>query len=116
LIRAPDHDRLSYEFGQHPRTAALAHQCLALQLLGHIDKAMAAGWEAISEAKRIEHFNSIAYALLFVSLLIMLRRDIENLKRTAGELLRLANEHNATYWQLVAQPDAGLGDGSRGRR
>jgi class 3 adenylate cyclase/predicted ATPase/energy-coupling factor transporter ATP-binding protein EcfA2 len=107
MIRTPDHDHLAYEFGQHPRTAALAHQCLALQLLGHLDRAMAAGWEAISQAKRIGHFNSVAYALLFVSLLIMLRRDAEKLKQTAGELLQLANEHNAGYWRLVAQPMLG---------
>jgi predicted ATPase len=68
---------------------------------------MEAGWEAISQAKRIEHFNSIAYALCFVSLLIMLRRDVETLKRTAGELLQLANEHNASYWLLWAKPMMG---------
>ena len=106
-FRAPDHDQLAYVFSQHPRTAALSHLSLALQHLGHLDQAMAAGWEAISQAKRIEHFNSIAYSLCFVSLLIMLRRDIETLKRTAGELMRLAREHNASYWLLWAKPMLG---------
>ena len=103
----PEHDQLAYVFSQHPRTAALAHQCLALQHLGHLDQAMAAGWEAITEAKRIEHFNSIAYSLCFVSLLIMLRLDVETLKRTAGELLKLAEQNNATYWALWAKPMLG---------
>jgi len=103
----PEHDRLAYVFSQHPRTAALAHLCLGLQHLGHLDQAMAAGWEAITQAKRIEHFNSIAYSLCFVSLLIMLRLDIETLKRTAGELLKLAEQNNAAYWAMWAKPMLG---------
>jgi predicted ATPase len=103
----PVHDHLAYAFSQHPRTAALAHLSLALQHLGHPDQAMAAGWEAISQAKRIEHFNSIAYSLCFVSLLIMLRRDIETLRRTAGELMQLSERHNASYWALWARPMLG---------
>jgi predicted ATPase len=112
LLRAlgmyrPAHDQLAYIFSQHPRTAALAHLSLALQHLGRPDQAMAAGWEAISQAKRIEHFNSIAYSLCFVSLLIMLRRDIETLRRTAGELMQLSEQHNASYWALWAKPMLG---------
>jgi len=103
----PEHDQLAYVFSQHPRTAALAHLCLGLQHLGHLDQAMAAGWDAITEAKRIEHFNSIAYSLCFVSLLIMLRLDVKTLKRTAGELLKLAEQNNATYWALWARPMLG---------
>jgi class 3 adenylate cyclase/predicted ATPase len=103
----PEHDRLAYEFSQHPRTAGLAHLCLAQQHLGHLDQAMASGWEAITEAKRIEHFNSIAYSLCFVSLLLMLRLDMEPLKRTAGELLELAEHYNATYWAAWARPMLG---------
>jgi class 3 adenylate cyclase/predicted ATPase len=114
LYRAPEHDQLSYVYSQHPRTAALAHLCLALQHQGHLDRAMAAGWEAISQAKRIEHFNSIAYALCFVSLLIMLRRDIPTLKRTAGELLQLAERYNASYWELWAKPMLGWIDAQEG--
>ncbi len=103
----PEHDQLAYVFSQHPRTAALAHLCLGLQHLGHLDQAMAAGWDAITEAKRIEHFNSIAYSLCFVSLLIMLRLDVKTLKRTAGELLKLAEQNNATYWARWAKPMLG---------
>src|SRR5262245_15366563 len=103
----PEHDQLAYVFSQHPRTAALAHLCLGLQHLGHLDQAMAAGWDAITEAKRNEHFNSIAYSLCFVSLLIMLRLDVKTLKRTAGELLKLAEQNNATYWALWARPMLG---------
>ncbi len=103
----PAHDQLAYVFSQHPRTAALAHLSLALQHLGCPDQAMAAGWEAISQAKRIGHFNSIAYSLCFVSLLIMLRRDIETLRTTAGELIELSERHNATYWALWARPMLG---------
>ena len=99
----PEHDPLAYTFSQHPRTAALAHLCLALQHLGYPDQAMAAGWESITEAKRIEHFNSIAYSLCFVSLLIMLRRDLKTLKQTAGELLALAEQYKAAYWALWAR-------------
>ena len=102
-------------FSQHPRTAALAHLCLALQHLGHLDQAMAAGWEAITQAKRIEHFNSIAYSLCFVSLLIMLRRDIATLRRTAGELLQLAEQHNASYWTLWAKPMLGWIEAQEGK-
>jgi predicted ATPase len=107
LYRAAEHDQLAYSFSQHPRTAALAHLCLALQHLGFLGQAMDAGWEAISEAKRIGHFNSIAYSLCFVSLLIMLRRDTAALKQTAGELLQLAKQYSASYWMLWAKPMLG---------
>ena len=110
----PEHDQLAYRFSQHPRTAALAHLCLALQHMGHLDEAMAAGWEAIAQAKRMEHFNSIAYSLCFVSLLIMLRRDIETLQQTAGELLEVAERHNASYWILWAKPMLGWIAAQRG--
>ena len=103
----PEHAQLAYSFSQHPRTAALAHLALALQHIGHLDQAMEAGWEAIGEAKRFGHFNSVAYSLCFVSLLIMLRRDIETLRRTAGELLQMAEQHNASYWALWAKPMLG---------
>jgi predicted ATPase len=115
LYRTPEHDPLAYVFSQHPRTAALAHLCLALQHQGHLDKAMAAGWEAISQAKRIDHFNSIAYSLCFVSLLIMLRRDVTTLKKTAGELLQLAERYNASYWTLWAKPMLGWVDAYEGK-
>ena len=115
LYRAPEHDPLAYVFSQHPRTAALAHLCLALQHQGHLDKAMAAGWEAISQAKRIDHFNSIAYSLCFVSLLIMLRRDVPTLKKTANELLQLAERYNASYWTLWAKPMLGWVDAYEGK-
>ncbi len=107
LYRASEHDHLAYIFSQHPRTAALSHLCLALQHLGFLDQAMEAGWEAISEAKRIGHFNSIAYSLCFVSLLIMLRRETLSLRTTAGELLELAQQHRASYWTLWAKPMLG---------
>jgi predicted ATPase/class 3 adenylate cyclase len=107
LYNADEHDKLAYIFSQHPRTAALAHLCLALQHLGFIDQAMDAGWQAISDAKRLGHFNSIAYSLCFVSLLIMLRRDVPTLKTTAGELLQLAKQYDASYWALWAKPMLG---------
>jgi class 3 adenylate cyclase/predicted ATPase len=107
LYNADEHDKLAYIFSQHPRTAALAHLCLALQHLGFIDQAMNAGWQAISDAKRIGHFNSIAYSLCFVSLLIMLRRDVPTLQKTAGELLQLAKQYDASYWALWAKPMLG---------
>jgi predicted ATPase len=37
----------------------------------------------------------------------MLRRDIETLRRTAGELLELSERHNASYWALWAKPMLG---------
>jgi class 3 adenylate cyclase/predicted ATPase len=107
LYNGTEHDKLAYVFSQHPRTAALAHLCLALQHLGFIDQAMDAGWQAISDAKRIGHFNSIAYSLCFVSLLIMLRRDVSTLKTTAGELMQLAKQYRASYWALWAKPMLG---------
>jgi class 3 adenylate cyclase/predicted ATPase len=107
LYNATEHDKLAYVFSQHPRTAALAHLCLGLQHLGFIDQAMDAGWQAISDAKRIGHFNSIAYSLCFVSLLIMLRRDVSTLRTTAGELMQLAKQYRASYWALWAKPMLG---------
>jgi predicted ATPase len=107
LYNSTEHDKLAYIFSQHPRTAALAHLCLGLQHLGFVDQAMDAGWQAISDAKRIGHFNSIAYSLCFVSLLIMLRRDVSTLKTTAGELMQLAKQYRATYWALWAKPMLG---------
>jgi class 3 adenylate cyclase/predicted ATPase len=107
LYSASEHEQLTYVFSQHPRTAALAHLCLALQHLGLLDQAMKAGWEAIAEAKRIGHFNSIAYSLCFVSLLIMLRRETQTLEKTAEELLQLAQRHRASYWTLWAKPMLG---------
>jgi predicted ATPase/class 3 adenylate cyclase len=107
LYNATEHDKLAYVFSQHPRTAALAHLCLGLQHLGFIDQAMDAGWQAISDAKRIGHFNSIVYSLCFVSLLIMLRRDVSTLRTTAGELMQLAKQYRASYWALWAKPMLG---------
>jgi class 3 adenylate cyclase/predicted ATPase len=107
LYNDTEHDKLAYIFSQHPRTAALAHLCLGLQHLGFIDQAMDAGWQAIADAKRIGHFNSIAYSLCFVSLLIMLRRDVSTLKTTAGELMQLAKQYRASYWTLWAKPMLG---------
>ena len=107
LYNGSEHEKLAYIFSQHPRTAALAHLGLGLQHLGFIDQAMDAGWQAIADAKRIGHFNSIAYSLCFVSLLIILRRDVSTLRTTAGELMQLAKQYRASYWTLWAKPMLG---------
>ncbi len=97
------HDALAFQYSQHPKVSALSHLCLGLQHLGELDQAMRAGFEAIAEAKRQAHFNSIAYALCFVSLLIMLRREFAPLRATARELLTISEAHNAAYWKLWAE-------------
>jgi predicted ATPase len=97
------HDALAFQYSQHPKVAALAHLCLGLQHLGALDQAIDAGREAIAEARRQGHFNSTAYALCFVGLMIMLRRDAPLLRETAGELLTISEAHNAAYWKLWAE-------------
>jgi predicted ATPase len=97
------HDALAFQYSQHPKVSALSHLCLGLQHQGDLDQAMRAGREAIAEAKRQAHFNSIAYSLCFVSLLIMLRRDAEALRTTASELLTISEAHHAAYWKLWAE-------------
>jgi predicted ATPase len=44
----------------------------------------------------------------------MLRRDVETLKSTAGELLQMAERHNASYWALWARPMLGWIDAKEG--
>ena len=97
------HDALAFQYSQHPKVSALSHLCLGLQHLGELDEALAAGCEAIAEARRQGHFNSLAYALCFVSLMIMLRRDTATLRETASELLTISETHNAAYWKLWAE-------------
>jgi class 3 adenylate cyclase/predicted ATPase len=97
------HDALAFQYSQHPKVSALAHLCLGLQHLGELDEAMRVGFEAIAEAKRQAHFNSIAYALCFVSLMIMLRREVAPLRETARELLTISEANNAAYWKLWAE-------------
>jgi len=109
------HDALAFLYSQHPRVAALAHLCHALQHQGYPDQALAAGREAIELAKVKSHFNSIAYSLCFVGLLLMLRRDEPAVQSLAEELLAVSGEHGATYWERWANLMLGWAMARRGR-
>jgi len=114
------HRGLTVTFGAiNPRISCLATLSLVLQYLGYPDQAAKSGDQAVEEARRLGHFNTLGVALHLVGRFRAFRREQEQVRILAGELLALSRKHGSAEWELVAEillgwQEARAGDLQRG--
>jgi adenylate cyclase len=87
------------------KVATLSYLAVADALAGHLDQARANGQEAIANARRLNHINSLAFALFHSGVwLPSVIREPEALQGHADELLELVRKHRLRYWGACAMP------------
>jgi tetratricopeptide (TPR) repeat protein len=98
------HKGLTVTFGAiNPCISCQATLSLVLQYLGYPDQASTSGDRAVKEARRFDHFNTLGVALHLVGRFHAFRREQEQVRILAGELLALSRKHGSAEWELVAE-------------
>ncbi|MBV8337402.1 MAG: hypothetical protein JO358_18560, partial [Alphaproteobacteria bacterium] len=77
LYHQARHGDFANRFGQDPRAAAEIWDALTLWVLGRIDEALPLADRALADAEWAAHAPTMGYALLFATLLGLLRRNPE---------------------------------------
>ncbi len=103
-----------------PRVVCLDYLARSLFPMGLVGKAIECNNEAISEARRIGHRNSLALPLFFGGTLHQLRGDIDAVREYANELITLADQEGFKFWKaggsilsswveiVEGEPDGGM--------
>jgi predicted ATPase len=73
-----------------------------LWFLGYPDRAVARAGEALEQARRLAHPFTLAQALVNLSFVTQLRRDLPGTLRITEEALQYAGEHHFPYWAAIA--------------
>jgi predicted ATPase len=106
--------------------AVNCHLSWALHLLGHPDRALEVATAGLTEARRLSHASSEAFALSFACILHQLRREPQPAQALAERLVSLTIERAFSYllawgrliqgWASIeqGQVDAGIAQGLAG--
>ena len=100
-----EHGALLSRFGQDLKVQAINYLSVSGALLGKIDEVEAIAAEAIEHAHRVNHVNTLAYALWHVGVwLPSIIRDSEAVHRHGTELLQLIREQRLGFWEAFGRP------------
>lgn len=120
LYDSREHRSPAFVYAFDPRVVCLDYLARTLLPLGFPEQALAANEEAIAEARRVGHRNSLALPLFFGGTLFQIIGDPANVEAKAAELERIAGEAGFRFWLagatiLKAWTTAEAGDIDRGR-
>ncbi len=115
-----EHKSPAFVYAFDPRVVCLDYLGRTLLPLGFPDQALAANDEAVAEAHKVGHRNSLALPLFFGGVLRQIIGDREGVQERCSELARIAGEAGFRFWQagaaiLNAWLIAEMGDPERGR-
>jgi predicted ATPase len=115
-----EHKSPSFVYAFDPRVVCLDYLARALLPLGFPDQALAANDEAVAEAHRVDHRNSLALPLFFGAVIHQILGDHEGVQKRCTELARIAGEAGFRFWHagatiLNAWTIAEAGNTDRGR-
>lgn len=82
-----------------PRVVCLDYLARTLLPLGFPERALAANNEAIAEARRTSHRNSLALPLFFGGVMHQILRDREGVEERCNELDQIAGEAGFRFWE-----------------
>ena len=95
----PDiHRTPAFVYAFDPKVVCLDYLARTLFPLGFVEQAFGRNDEAVAEAKRIAHSNSLALPLFFGGTLHQLAGDRDGVEARAKELVRLADEERFRFW------------------
>lgn len=99
------HGPLLSRFGQDLKVQAINYLSVSGALLGKTDVVITLAAEAIDHARRVNHVNTLAYALWHVGVwLPSIIRDSETVHRIGTELLELTREQRLGFWEAFGSP------------
>ena len=115
-----EHKSPAFVYAFDPRVVCLDYLARTMLPLGFPDQALAANDEAIAEARKADHRNSLALPLFFGGVIRQILGDREGVQERCAELTRIASEAGFRFWQagatiLNAWTVAEAGDVDRGR-
>jgi class 3 adenylate cyclase/predicted ATPase len=90
-----------YAFDQ--RVVALGYLASTLFALGYPDQGRQRSDEAVGEAEKLSHPNTVAQALYFACLFRVAARDAEDLRELAEALIAVARDHGLAHFLAVGR-------------
>jgi class 3 adenylate cyclase/predicted ATPase len=93
----------SNEYSQDPRVASLATSSCALWLMGRPDAGLEQARRATALARQIAHPFSDAYAQTFLTVLHLLRGDLDAALDQAQRLVELASRYDFAFWRAIGR-------------
>jgi predicted ATPase len=103
------HRALAPRFGQDIRVAALSFRGLALWLLGYPELALADAERTITDAQEVNHGPTSMYALHRSAAINIQCGDYAAAKAQVEELIALATQKGAGFWNAFGMIDQGIG-------
>ncbi|PDT39642.1 MULTISPECIES: adenylate/guanylate cyclase domain-containing protein [Sinorhizobium] len=121
LYNPREHRSPAFVYAFDPRVVCLDYLARTLLPLGFPDQALAANDEALAEAHRVGHRNSLALPLFFGGVIRQILGDHQGVQERCSELTRIASEAGFRFWlagatMLNAWSIADTGDFDGGRR
>jgi len=116
-LYVPDkHELLGSRFGQDLKVQAINYLSVAGALLGKPDEVTTLAAEAIEQARRVNHVNTLAYALWHVGVwLPSILRDSQTVHRYGTELRELTREQRLGFWEAFGSPHIAINGYGRTR-
>jgi len=114
LYDAERHHSHRFDYGSDPAVLARCNMGWAHWLAGRPVTGLAEAEHAVTEARRIGHPHSLAFALSFLCSVQQCLGDVEATLKNSAELARLAHEHVFPYWASWADALGGWAQGHSG--
>ena len=102
LYDPQEHRSPAFVYAFDPRVVCLDYLARAQLVLGLPDQALATNEEAVEEARRIGHRNSLALPLFFGGVMRQILGDGKGVKLRAAELAQISGEAGFRFWQAGA--------------
>jgi class 3 adenylate cyclase/predicted ATPase len=109
-----EHSAPAFVYAFDPRVVCLDYLARTLFPLGLVEQALQRNEEAVAEARRTGHRNSLALPLFFGATLRQLVGDCDAVRIMAGELGALASEEGFRFWLAGATILSGWAEAEQG--
>jgi class 3 adenylate cyclase/predicted ATPase len=97
-----EHRAPAFVYAFDPRVVCLDYLARTLLPLGFPEQALAISKEAVTEARRVSHRNSLALPLFFGGVIRQILGDYEGVRAHCAELAQIAAEAGFRFWQAGA--------------
>jgi class 3 adenylate cyclase/predicted ATPase len=97
-----EHRAPAFVYAFDPRVVCLDYLARTLLPLGFPEQALAISDEAVDEARRMSHRNSLALPLFFGGVIRQILGDRDGVRAHSAELARIAAEAGFRFWQAGA--------------
>ena len=94
-------DDLAFRFGHDAGVGAMLYLAIVLWPLGDVARAIALVERALERTDGVAHITTIAYAKMHAAMFELMRGDRSRTASNAGELSRVARDHDLKLWRAI---------------